>query len=86
YEMQECTLDDLVAHVNANCTREDPLYPLVPFINRNHGKLAAMERKRYATTNFQAALQRTPGARSEPPLADTVRLIVDYLRVVGMVN
>ncbi|TWT84864.1 Long-chain-fatty-acid--AMP ligase FadD29 [Planctomycetes bacterium CA13] len=85
YEMRECSLDGLIEHVNENCTREDPLYPLVPFINRNFKKLAEMEEKRYATAKFQNALQLAPGSCPEPPLEYTVQLIIDYLKKTGMV-
>ena len=85
YEMRECSLDALVDHVNKNCSRSDPLFPLVPFINRNFRRLSDMEQKRYATSNFQAALQATPGTISEPPLESTMQLIIDYLRETGMV-
>ena len=72
-------------HVNANCTRDDPLFPLVPFINRNFNRLSEMADKRYVTANFQSALQRVPGTCPEPRLDNTMRLIVDYLREAGMV-
>ncbi len=85
YKMDPCSLDEFVDHVNANCTRDDPLFPLVPFINRNFNRLSEMADKRYVTANFQSALQRAAGTCPEPRLDKTMRLIIDYLREAGMV-
>ena len=85
YQMRECSLEELVEHVNKNCSREDPLFPLVPFINRNFNRLSDMSEKRYATANFQSAVRRAPGTRSSPPLDDTMRLVIDYLRETDMI-
>jgi hypothetical protein len=85
YKMDPCSLDEFVDHVNENCTREDPLFPLVPFINRNFNRLSEMADKRYVDSNFRSAMERAPGIRAEPRLDNTMRLIVDYLRETGMV-
>jgi thioester reductase-like protein len=85
FEMKECSLEELVDHVNKNCIREDPLYPLVPFINRNFNRLSEMSEKRYSTASFQAAVQRAPGTCPDPPLDSTMQLVIDYLRETGMI-
>ena len=83
--MNDCSLDELVDHVNENCKREDPLYPLVPFINHNFKRLSGTEEKRYETANFQDAIRRAPGTCPEPPLDNTMQLIIDYLRETDMI-
>jgi thioester reductase-like protein len=85
FEMNECSLEELVDHVNEHCNREDPLFPLVPFINRNFNRLSDMAEKRYSTANFQSAVQLAPGTCPAPSLEHTMRLLVDYLRESDMI-
>ena len=85
YKMTPCSLDEFIDHVNEHCTREDPLFPLVPFINRNINRLSDMADKRYVNTNFRGAMEREKSTLAEPSLESTMRLIVDYLRETGMV-
>lgn len=69
---------DFVAEVNRRCTKEDPLYPLLPFINRSHSKMAAMQHKRYNNEQYRETRKRLQGI-DEPALKDVVSYLMAYL-------
>jgi thioester reductase-like protein len=75
---------DFVTEVNRLCTREDPLYPLLPFIRRSHPKVAAMQHKRYNNERYRETRRRLHGIH-EPALKDVVSYLMGYLVGEGMI-
>lgn len=80
YRFRKLSLDGFVAHVNRHCTVGDPLFPLRPFVNRNHGFLEDMSDKFYDNANYRAALPLSPGSMQTPELAEIVRPIITFLQ------
>lgn len=73
---------DFVAEVNRLCTRADPLYPLLPFINRSYPNITAMQHKRYNNDQYRKARRRN----CEPPsLKNVVSNLMAYLLREGMI-
>jgi thioester reductase-like protein len=79
YRFRYLGLDQLIDHINAHCTRDDPLYPLVAFFNHNWRRIERMSHKRYDSSNYRRWRSRAPGAVAEPALVDTVLPIVQFL-------
>jgi thioester reductase-like protein len=71
-------ITDFVAELNSHCTKEDPLYPLLPFINRSHQKMAGMQHKRYNNEQYRETRKRLQGI-DEPALKDVVSYLMAYL-------
>ncbi|MCC6796892.1 MAG: thioester reductase domain-containing protein [Candidatus Hydrogenedentes bacterium] len=69
-----------VEEVNRLCTPEDPLYPLLVFLNRSQHKFKPMEPKRYDNRHYRAALECAKPDVFEPKMADTVARIVAHLQ------
>jgi thioester reductase-like protein len=73
------SLPDFIRHMNAHCTKADPLYPLMAFFNQNHRRIERMSDKRYDSRNYQRARLLSTHTAAEPDLADTVGGIVTFL-------
>jgi thioester reductase-like protein len=73
---------DFVAEVNRLCTREDPLYPLLPFINRSYPNITSMQHKRYNNDQYRKARRRNCGP---PSLKNVVSYLMAYLFREGMI-
>jgi thioester reductase-like protein len=72
-------IPDFVAEMKRRCTKEDPAYPLVDFCIQSQHKVARMQHKRYNSDRYREARRLSPGGRADPPLADTVSYLMDYL-------
>jgi hypothetical protein len=72
--------------MNAYCTRNDLLYPLLDFFNRSYGKIEAMQDKRYSNTRYRQAREEACNAASDPSLDTTVTFIVEYMLREGIVD
>ncbi len=66
--------------VNRRCTADDPIYPLVDFLDRATGKIAAMRDKRYDNTQYRQARALANVRLREPALAKTVEDLLRFLR------
>ncbi|MBS4729960.1 thioester reductase domain-containing protein [Mycobacterium sp. SM1] len=66
--------------VNRHCTPRDPLYPLVDFLTRSAGKIAAMRDKRYDNTRYRQARAAADVRLHEPALTAIVDDLVRFLR------
>lgn len=80
YEFSYGDIDDFLAHIDKNCTKEDDLYPLVPFFNNNNDKLKSMGHKRYDNRNYRELCQLSNNSMAEPPLEYIVSWIVSFLK------
>lgn len=85
YTFRYTSLDGFIEHMNAHCTQADPLFPLMAFLNHNVGRLHEMRHKRYDNAHYRLAQTKSSLALPEPPLEDTVRSIVTFLRQENLV-
>jgi thioester reductase-like protein len=79
YDFTYCSLADFIRHMNAHCSKADPLYPLMAFFNQNYRRIERMAGKRYDSRNYQRARALSIRAMAEPELAETVGSIVAFL-------
>jgi thioester reductase-like protein len=68
-----------IDQMNAHCTQDDPLYPLLLFFNRSYRKIEAMQHKRYDNQSYRRA-RRLGGETAEPPLEETVSYIIKHMQ------
>jgi len=84
YEFTYHDIPDFLKKMNACCTRSDLLYPLLDFFNRSHGKIEAMQDKRYCNKRYRQAREEAGNGAGAPPLDATVTFIVEYMRREGI--
>ncbi|MGE0499746.1 MAG: thioester reductase domain-containing protein [Rhizobiaceae bacterium] len=85
YRFRVVPLPEFVAHAHEHCAAQDELYPLLSFFDRNTRRIMAMDRKRYDSSAYRAARDRTSAASSHPSMDETVEWIVDYLLGEGLI-
>jgi thioester reductase-like protein len=86
YTFEYMSLERLIRHMNASCTKDDPLYPLVAFFNHNFRRIDAMRDKRYVSDNYQRARARAEAAVAHPDLGPTAGAIVSFLRAEHLIS
>jgi len=86
YQFSYYNIPDFVAKMNEHCTKNDPIYPLLDFVNRSHEKIAAMRDKRYNNDRYRAIRDAAPGGVGDPPLDAIVTFIVEYMRREGLID
>jgi thioester reductase-like protein len=74
-----------VAEITRRCPKDDPLYPLLDFINRSHPKLAAMQDKRYGNDRYREARQLSGNGYPQPTLQQTVSYLMSYMLREGII-
>lgn len=79
-------IPSFTGQLNTRCTARDQLYPLVDFLTRSAGKIAAMRDKRYDNTQYRRARDLVATRTHEPPLAETVDHLVHFLRGAGLLT
>jgi thioester reductase-like protein len=72
--------------VNRRGTADDPIYPLVDFLDRATDKITAMRDKRYDNTQYRKARELANVRLREPALADTVTDLLGFLRSEGLIT
>jgi thioester reductase-like protein len=82
YAFRYCTIAEFVETMNHLCSKEDPLYPLRPFLTRAQRKIEAMEHKRYDNREYRQARN---GSRPQPGLVETVSAIVEFMVKDGLI-
>jgi thioester reductase-like protein len=82
YQFSYHEIEPFVAEVNRRCAKDDPLFPLLPFINRSYPKIAAMQHKRYNNDQYRKA---RPSGYADPALKDVVSHLMGYLLGEGMI-
>ncbi len=80
YRFDYHDIPSFTEQVNRRCTPRDQLYPLVDFLTRSAGKIAAMRNKRYDNTQYRQARALAKVHLREPALTDTVDNLVRFLR------
>jgi thioester reductase-like protein len=86
YTFEYLEIPAFTKEMKRRCTPREPLYPLVDFLERSHEKLLAMQDKRYDNRNYRQARAELGLGGEEPPLDDTVRNLVGFLRESGMIQ
>jgi thioester reductase-like protein len=85
YRFAYYNIQDFVAEVNRQCGKDDPLYPLLPFISRSHSKVARMQNKRYCNDRYREARRQAGYCMGDPALTDTVAYLMTYLLGEGLI-
>ena len=80
YQFTYHDIPSFAEQANRRCAPRDPLYPLVDFLTRSAGKIAAMRDKRYDNTQYRYARTLAKVRRHEPALTDTVDNLVQFLQ------
>jgi thioester reductase-like protein len=86
YRFTYYDIPGFINQMNRQCTKSDPLYPLLDFFNRSAVKIAAMQLKRYHNDNYVQARTRHDGNLSVPALRDTVSYMMTYMLREGMIQ
>ncbi len=73
------------AEITRRCPKDDPLYPLLDFINRSHPKIAAMQDKRYGNDRYRVARQLSGNRSPQPTLQQTVSYLMSYMLREGII-
>ncbi len=76
---------DFVTTMIERCTKGDLLFPLVNFLVHSADNITAMEFKRYDSTNYQTARDRSPAGLADPPLEDVVLGILRFMARQGII-
>ena len=72
-------IPEFIAEMNRRSTKDDPIYPLLDFFNRSHAKISAMQHKRYDNSGYRTSRDRSPSARPDPTLTETVRHLMQFM-------
>lgn len=86
YSFDYVSLGKFIEHINCHCKTSDSLFPLLPFLNKNHRRISEMSEKRYDNTSYQAAQIQTPLMMQEPPLAEIVHNMVSFLKADNLID
>jgi thioester reductase-like protein len=78
-------IPSFVAEIKRLCTKGDPLYPLLDFINQSYLKIAAMQHKRYNNDLYRDAREQSVNSCSDPLLKDTVSYLMAYMIREGII-
>lgn len=86
YRFAHHDIPSFTEQLNRLCTPRDQLYPLVDFLTRSAGKIAAMRDKRYDNTQYRRARALASARLREPALTETVDHLVRFLRSEGLIT
>jgi hypothetical protein len=75
-----------VPEVIRRCTREDLLFPLLDFLIGSVDSIASMEFKRYDSSEYRKARDRSPHGRPDPSLEETVTGILRFMHRRGILS
>jgi thioester reductase-like protein len=78
------SLEEFSQELKRLCSVEDPVFPLVDFVAREHSKAVVMEGKRYRNTAFRRALERSGVGLPDTPLPETVSFLMVHLSALGV--
>jgi hypothetical protein len=86
YQFVYHDIPGFVTELRRRCTIDDPLYPLLEFFEHSHGKVAAMQDKRYYNDNYRRAKQLSGIERSDQSLEETVSYLMAYMLAEGLIT
>ena len=79
-------LAEFVPEVIKRCTKDDLLFPLLDFLIGSIDSISSMEFKRYDSSSYQAARNRSRWGRPDPSLEDTVAGILRFMQRTGIIS
>ena len=80
------SLPDFVPELIRRCGKEDLLFPLLDFLVGSVDNISAMEFKRYDSSTYQAARDRSAWGKPDPSLEDTVTGILKFMTRKGIIS
>jgi thioester reductase-like protein len=80
------SLPDFVPELIRRCRKEDLLFPLLDFLVGSVNNISAMEFKRYESSTYQAARDRSLWGKADPTLEDTVDGILKFMNRKGIIS
>jgi thioester reductase-like protein len=80
------SLPDFVPELIRRCRKEDLLFPLLDFLVGSVDNISAMEFKRYDSSSYQAARDRSLWGKADPTLEDTVNGILKFMNRKGIIS
>lgn len=79
-------VDEFVPMMIERCRKGDLLFPLVNFFVHSVDNITAMQFKRYDSTNYRRARDRSPFGVPDPPLQDVVAGILRFMARHGILE
>jgi len=79
-EFELFKLQDFVPEVIRRCTKADPLFPLLDFLIGSIDSIASMEFKRYDSSGYRRARDRSVWGMPDPSQEETVAGILRFMR------
>jgi thioester reductase-like protein len=80
------SLPDFVPELIRRCRKEDLLFPLLDFLVGSVDNISSMEFKRYESSTYQAARDRSLWGKGDPTLEDTVDGILKFMNRKGIIS
>jgi thioester reductase-like protein len=80
------SVTDFVPELIRRCRKEDLLFPLLDFLVGSVDNITAMEFKRYESSTYQAARDRSLWGIPDPTLDDTVNGILKFMHRKGIIS
>jgi thioester reductase-like protein len=80
------SLPEFVPELIRRCRKEDLLFPLLDFLVGSVDNISAMEFKRYDSSSYQAARDRSLWGKADPTLEDTVNGILKFMYRKGIIS
>ncbi len=80
------TIPDFVDELLKNCSKDDLLFPLLDFFTRSVDKISNMEFKRYDSSNYQTARDRSAHHLPDPSLHDTIKGMLLFMERKGIIR
>ena len=80
------SLPDFVPELIRRCGKEDLLFPLLDFLVGSVDNISAMEFKRYDSSTYQAARDRSAWGKPDPSLEETVNGILKFMTRKGIIS
>jgi thioester reductase-like protein len=79
-------IGDFVPELIRRCRKEDLLFPLLDFLVGSVDNITAMEFKRYESSSYQEARDRSAWGIPDPTLEDTVNGILKFMHRKGIIS
>ncbi len=80
------SIKDFVPELIRRCRKEDLLFPLLDFLVGSVDNISAMEFKRYESSDYQEARDRSAWGVPDPSLEDTVDGILKFMHRKGIIS
>jgi thioester reductase-like protein len=85
-EFEIFPIKEFVPELIRRCRKEDLLFPLLDFLVGSVDNITAMEFKRYESSEYQEARDRSAWGIADPSLEDTVNGILKFMHRKGIIS